>query len=62
MIVNNKQIVKLLRKKYSSNGNDYEYEMSFGDGNKLDEEEDEPSVGEEGKVASPPKMKGFNNT
>lgn len=51
MILNNKQIIKILRKKYFAEDGKYDYEMEIED-----QEDDEPSIGEEGNVMSPPQM------
>lgn len=52
MIVNNKQIIKILRKKYFSEDGNYDAEMD-GD------QDEEDSIGEEGDVMSPPLMQSF---
>lgn len=54
MILNNKQIIKILRKKYFAEDGKYDYEMEIED-----QEDDEPSIGEEGNVMSPPQMQSF---
>ncbi len=50
MIVNNKQIIKILRKKYFAEDGNYEFDLD------VDQDDDEPSIGEEGNVMSPPSM------